>query len=44
MSADGGRMAGFDQWRGAKIEVAGVRKYANGSNQSRTDKANSDNL
>jgi hypothetical protein len=37
-------MAGFDQWRRAKIDVAGVRKYADGRNQGRTDKANSHNL
>jgi hypothetical protein len=37
-------MAGFDQWRGAKINVAGVGKYAYGRNQGRTDQANGDNL
>jgi hypothetical protein len=44
MSADGGRMASFDQWRSAKIDITGTRKYADGRDQGGADKANSDNL
>ena len=37
-------MTRFDQWRSAKIDVAGVGKYAYGRDQSRAHKADSDNL
>lgn len=37
-------MTGLDQWRGAEIDVADMRKHADGGDQSRTNKPDGDNL
>jgi hypothetical protein len=37
-------MAGFDEWRRAKIDVADVRKNADGRNQSRAHQTHCDDL
>jgi hypothetical protein len=44
MSADGGGMAGFDQRRSAKIDVADAGERTDGGDHGRTNKANSDNF